>query len=59
VVSIGYVPDKRIIDTGLIVCVIENRIVIERDANDQPLVDALMQANIPRQYNVRPMPANP
>jgi len=52
VVSIGYLPDKRIVDAGLIVRVVENRIVIERDVNDKPLVDALMQANIPRQQIV-------
>lgn len=49
VVSVGYLPEKRIVDAGLIVRLIGNRIVIERDENDKPLVEALLAANIPRQ----------
>jgi hypothetical protein len=45
----GCLPDKRIVDAGLIVRMVENRIVIERDVNDKPLVDVLMQANTPHQ----------
>ncbi len=48
VVSVGYLPDKRIVDAGLIVRLIGDRIVIERDVNDKPLVDALLQAQVPR-----------
>ncbi len=48
VVSVGYLPDKRIVDAGLIVRVVGERIIIERDVNDKPLVDALLQAGIPR-----------
>lgn len=48
VISVGYLPDKRIVDAGLIVRLVGDRIIIERDVNDKPLVDALMQANIPR-----------
>ena len=52
VVSVGYLPDKRIVDAGLIVRMLENRIIIERDVNDKPLVDALLQADVPRQQIV-------
>ncbi len=49
VISIGHVPNKRIVNSGLIVQVVGNRIVIERDINDKPLVDALVQNGIPRE----------
>ena len=52
IVSIGYLPDKRVVDAGLIVRLLENRIIIERDLNDKPLVDALLQANVPRRQIV-------
>ncbi len=52
VISVGYLPDKRIVDAGLIVRVIGDRIIIERDVNDKPLVDALLQATVPRQQIV-------
>lgn len=48
VVSVGQVRDKRIVETGLIARVIGGHIVIERDVNDKPLVDALMQNGLPR-----------
>jgi hypothetical protein len=48
VVSVGQVRDKRIVETGLIARVIGGQIVIERDVNDKPLVDALMQNGLPR-----------
>jgi len=49
IVSIGYLPDKRIVDAGLIVRAVGDRIIIERDVNVKPLVEALLQANVPRQ----------
>ncbi len=48
VVSVGQVRGQRIVDTGLVVRIKDNRIVIEYDANDKPLVDALVSAGIPR-----------
>lgn len=48
VISVGYLPDRRIVDAGLIVRLVGDRIIIERDVNDKPLVDALMQASIAR-----------
>lgn len=52
VVSVGYLPDKRIVDAGLIVRIAGGRIIIERDVNDKPLVDALLQAGVARQQIV-------
>jgi len=48
VVSVSHVRDKRIVDTGLVARVAGDRIIIERDVNDKPLVDALVQAGVPR-----------
>ncbi len=48
VVSVGYLPDKRIVDAGLIVRIVGERIIVERDVNDKPLIDALLQAHVPR-----------
>ena len=48
VLSVGQVRDRHIADTGLIAHLQGERIVIERDVNDTPLVDALLEAGIPR-----------
>jgi hypothetical protein len=48
VISIGYLPDRRIVDAGLIVRLLPDRIIIERDLNDKPLVEMLLQADVPR-----------
>jgi hypothetical protein len=48
IVSIGQVRDQHIVDTGLVVRLMNDRIIIERDVNDKPLVDALVQAGVPR-----------
>jgi hypothetical protein len=49
VVSVGKVRDERVVNTGLLVRLVHDRIIIERDINSKPLVDALMQAGIPRE----------
>ena len=49
VVSVGEVRDKRIADAALIVRLIDEKIIIELDINDKPLVDALVQAGVPRE----------
>lgn len=48
VVSIGEVRGKRIVDSGLVVRVVGDKVIIERDVNDKLLVDALLQAGVPR-----------
>ena len=52
VVSVGHVPGKRIVETGLIARVIGGQVVIERDVNDKPLVDALVQNGLHREQIV-------
>ncbi|MBZ0285573.1 MAG: XisI protein [Anaerolineae bacterium] len=49
VISVGQVREKRIVNTGLVVILEGDQIIIERDVNDKPLVDALIQAGIPRE----------
>ena len=48
VVAVGKIKGERFVNVGLVVRLIGERIVIERDVNDKPLVDALLQAGIPR-----------
>ncbi len=48
VVAVGKIEGERFVNVGLVVHLIADRIVIERDVNDKPLVDALIQAGIPR-----------
>jgi hypothetical protein len=52
VVSIGQVRGETLIDTGLIVRMIGDLIVIDRDNNSKPLVEALLQAGVPREQIV-------
>lgn len=46
--SVGVMDGERFTDTGLVVRVINDLIIIEQDANDKMLVDALVEAGIPR-----------
>jgi hypothetical protein len=52
VTSVGQVRDQHIVDTGLVARIAGERIVIEHDVNDKPLVDALLQAGVPREQIV-------
>ncbi len=49
VISVGYIRQRRVTDANLIVRLIANKIIIERDMNDKTLADALIQAGISRQ----------
>ena len=49
VVAVGVVRGTRIADTSIVVQLRGERIVIERDVNDKPVVDALVQAGIARE----------
>jgi len=49
VISVGNVRQRRVTDANLIVRLVEDKIIIERDMNDKTLADALVQAGIPRQ----------
>ncbi|MCC7206415.1 MAG: XisI protein, partial [Anaerolineae bacterium] len=44
VASIAEVKGRRIAGISLLVRLVDDKIVIEHDINDKPLVDALMQA---------------
>ena len=48
VISVGYIKKQRSVDANLIVRLVADKIIIERDMNDKTLVDALVQAGIPR-----------
>ena len=48
VVAVGNVRGTRIADTSIVVQLIGDRIIVERDVNDKPVVNALLQAGIPR-----------
>jgi hypothetical protein len=49
VISVGYIRQRRVTDANLIVRLIGDKIIIERDMNDKILADALVQAGVPRQ----------
>lgn len=48
IVSLGFLPGKRIVNTALLVRLEDDVIVIEQDINDRPLVDTLVANGIPR-----------
>jgi len=48
VTSIGTVQGKRIVNTGIVVHLSQDTIIIDSDINNKPLVDALVQAGISR-----------
>ena len=49
VVDVLYMNGKHQADTGLVVRIVGDYIIIEHDMNNKPLVDALLQAGIQRQ----------
>src|SRR5258708_14282843 len=48
VTSVGQVRGQRVVNMGLVVQFINDMIIIDQDINNKPLVDALLQAGIPR-----------
>lgn len=46
--AVAQMPNKRSVFTTLLVRLKDNCIIIEHDANNKPLYEALMQAGIPR-----------
>lgn len=49
VVDVSRQPTGRLIDVGLLVRVAGDKVIIEHDLNNKPLVDALVQAGVPRE----------
>ena len=52
VIYIGQVRDRTVVDTGLVARIEGENIILERDTNNKPLVDALVQAGVPREQIV-------
>lgn len=50
VVDVDVSQGNHSADTGLVARVTDDYVIIEHDMNDKPLVDALVQAGIPREY---------
>ncbi len=48
VIDLSIQDGKRFADASLIVRIEDERVIVEHDMNDKPLVDALTQAGIPR-----------
>jgi hypothetical protein len=48
VIGLGWIDQQRFVDASLVVRLEGNTIVIERDVNNKPLIDALLAAGIPR-----------
>jgi hypothetical protein len=48
VIGLGHLGDQRFVDTSPVARLVRDTIVIERDANNRPLVDALLVAGVPR-----------
>src|SRR5258708_1096750 len=48
VVCVATIKEHHVVDTYLIAQIVGDCIVIERDQNNKPLVDALLQASVPR-----------
>jgi hypothetical protein len=49
IVDIAKFRGQHIAESGLIVRLINDKVIIEQDTNSKPLVDALLQAGIPRE----------
>ncbi len=52
ILSVGEENGHQFAETTLAARLINDHILIEKDTNDKPLVDALVQAGIPRQQIV-------
>jgi hypothetical protein len=48
ITSVGIIRDRRVVNTAIIVQLVNDTIIIDRDIFDKPLVDALLQAGVSR-----------
>lgn len=48
VTSVGYIQEKRVVNVGLVVQLMNDTIIIDRDIDNKQLVDALLEAGVPR-----------
>jgi hypothetical protein len=49
VIGVGVVNGQRFVTIGLVARIVGDQVIIEQDLNDKPLVDALIQAGVPRE----------
>jgi len=49
VVDVARVKQQHISGVSLVVRIVDDKVIVERDQNNKPLVDALIQAGIPRE----------
>lgn len=49
VIDIAKFQGKHIAEAGLIVRLVNHQVVIDQDTNNKPLLDALLQAGVPRE----------
>jgi hypothetical protein len=49
VVYISFIHNERTADVGLIARIVDNTIIVETDTNNKILMDALLQAGVPRE----------
>lgn len=59
ITSVANVQGRRVINTALVVHLTDDHIIIDRDINTKPLVDALIQAGIPRTQIILAYPDEP
>jgi hypothetical protein len=48
ITSVGHLSDRRVVNTALIVQLVNDTVIIDRDIFDKPLVEALLQAGVSR-----------
>lgn len=48
VIDVEHTPQKHEMDVSVVVHIVGDHVAIERDTNDKLVVDALMQAGVPR-----------
>jgi hypothetical protein len=48
ITSVAQIKDRRVVNTALIVQLVNDVVVIDRDNFDKSLVEALLQAGVPR-----------
>ena len=49
IISVANLPYQQITDTSVIVRIEADFLIIDKDINNRPLLDALLQAGIPRE----------
>jgi hypothetical protein len=53
VISLAWVKQQRVVDTGLVVRLENDQVIIERDVNNKPLAEALLEEGVPETQIIR------